>query len=85
MQAVRGVRAVTSQSLPHGAYTATPCRSCRSPKPSRCYLCGACWAALPEPTRRALNKRDGRALARLGALHAHIDNEQPLNELEITS
>ncbi|MGW6391142.1 hypothetical protein ACWFR1_11695 [Streptomyces sp. NPDC055103] len=73
---------MTGQSKPRGAYTATACRSCRTPKPSRWYLCGACWAALPEPARRALNRRDGQALARL---RAHIDSEQPLEELEITT
>lgn len=75
---------MTGQSLPRGAYTATPCRACRAPKPSRWYLCGACWAALPEAARRALNRRDGRAFARLRELHAHIDSGQPLEELEIT-
>ncbi|BBA98289.1 hypothetical protein RVR_4422 [Actinacidiphila reveromycinica] len=75
---------MTGQSLPRGAYTATPCRACRTPKPARWYLCGGCWAALPAPARRALNRRDGHALARLRELHAHIDSEQPLNELEIT-
>ncbi|MET9321927.1 hypothetical protein ABZX75_17295 [Streptomyces sp. NPDC003038] len=68
-----------------GAYTATPCRACRIPKPPHLYLCGACWGALPAAARRALNKRDGRAFARLRELHAHIDSEQPLEELEITS
>jgi hypothetical protein len=75
---------VTGQSRPRGAYTATPCRSCRTPKPSNWYLCGACWNALPAPARRALNKRDGKAVPRLRELHAHIDSEQPLEELEIT-
>ncbi|MFD3844769.1 hypothetical protein ACFWVB_02615 [Streptomyces microflavus] len=74
---------MTGQSLPRGAYTASPCRACRTPKPVRWYLCGTCWAALPEAARRALNKRDGKALARLRALHAHIDSGRPLNELEI--
>ncbi|MFD6935286.1 hypothetical protein ACFWAP_03890 [Streptomyces goshikiensis] len=76
---------MTGQSLPRGAYTASPCRACRHPKPVRWYLCGGCWAALPEKARRALNRRDGQALARLRQLHAHIDSEQPLEELEITA
>ncbi|MEU6929016.1 hypothetical protein AB0A05_07610 [Streptomyces sp. NPDC046374] len=69
---------------PRGAYTASPCRSCRTPKPSRWYLCGACWNALPTPARRALNRCDSRAFARLRELHAHLDSGLPLEELEIT-
>ena len=70
-----------------GAYTATPCRSCRTPKPVRLYLCPACWGMLPPAARRLLNdSRDrGRALARLRELHAHIDAGLPLGELEITA
>lgn len=67
-----------------GAYTATPCRSCRTPKPARLYLCTQCWNALPDKARAALNIRDDQALRRLRELHAHIDSEQPLEELEIT-
>ncbi|WP_267487048.1 hypothetical protein [Streptomyces sp. DH12] len=76
---------MTGQSRPRGAHALTPCRRCRTPKPVRWYLCGACWALLPVPTRRALNRRDGQALARLRALHGHIDRGLPLTELEITS
>ncbi|MFF3096749.1 MULTISPECIES: hypothetical protein [Streptomyces] len=75
---------MTPRTLPPGAYTATPCRSCQTPKPSRWYLCGPCWRALPLAARRALDKRDGKALARLRQLHAHIDSGRPLAELEIT-
>ncbi|MEV3895376.1 hypothetical protein [Streptomyces anulatus] len=75
---------MSPRTLPPGKYTATPCRSCRSPKPSYLYLCPPCWRALPQAARRALDKRDGKALARLRQLHAHIDSEQPLEELEIT-
>lgn len=75
---------MTGQSLPRGAYTGNPCRSCRSPKPSRWYVCGGCWSLLPEKARRALNRRDGQALARLRELHTHIDSGRPLAELEIT-
>ncbi|MGW6416339.1 hypothetical protein [Streptomyces sp. NPDC055055] len=69
-----------------GAYTATPCRSCRTPKPARLYLCTQCWNALPAKARTALKLRDDRAkaLRRLRELHAHIDSGQPLAELEIT-
>ncbi|MFF4292175.1 hypothetical protein ACFY0N_00795 [Streptomyces vinaceus] len=75
---------MTGGTYPRGAYTASPCRSCRHPKPVRWYLCGRCWEALPAAARRLLNRRDDRAPARLRELHAHIDSEQPLEELEIT-
>lgn len=74
-----------NQPTPRGAYTATPCRACRKPKPSRLYLCGNCWDQLPPDTRRALNRKDGQALARLRQLHAHINSGLPLADLEITS
>jgi hypothetical protein len=67
-----------------GAYTATPCRACSKPKPSRFYLCARCWLLLPDLTRQALERRDDQALARLRALHAHIDSGHPLADLEIT-
>jgi hypothetical protein len=72
------------QRTPRGAYTATPCRACRTPKPSRHYLCPSCWGQLPDAARRALNRRDGKAFARLRELHAHIDAGRALGELEIT-
>ncbi|MFD4315054.1 hypothetical protein [Streptomyces sp. NPDC058548] len=75
---------MTGQIRPRGAYTATPCRACRTPKPVRLYLCTACWNALPEKAQRALKKRDDQAHGRLRQLHDHIDSEQPLEELEIT-
>lgn len=74
-----------NQRTPRGAYTATPCRSCRKPKPSRLYLCPDCWDQLTPEARRELNKLDGQALARLRTLHAHIDSGLPLADLEITS
>lgn len=76
---------MTGGQPPRGAYTATPCRACRAPKPSRWYLCGACWALLPAPARTALNQRGDKALARLRELHTHIDSGRPLAQLEITS
>ncbi|MCY0957671.1 hypothetical protein [Streptomyces sp. H27-H5] len=75
---------MTGRSLPRGAYTATPCRACRTPKPSRMYLCPACWAQLTPAAARALNRVDSHALARLRQLHSHIDSGLPLAELEIT-
>jgi hypothetical protein len=68
-----------------GAYAATPCRACRTPKPSRWYLCGSCWGLLTPATREALNRADSHALSRLRQLHAHIDAGRPLPELVITT
>lgn len=62
----------------------TPCPACGTPKPCRHYLCAPCWDQLPDPTRRALNRRDGKALTRLRQLHHHIDRGRPLANLEIT-
>jgi hypothetical protein len=73
-----------SGRLPRPGARTSPCRSCRSPKPPRWYLCAACWSLIPERARRALNRRDGRALARLRELHAHIDRELPLADLEVS-
>ncbi|WP_433856724.1 hypothetical protein [Streptomyces kronopolitis] len=72
---------------PRGAYTGSPCRSCRRPKPSRLYLCAGCWFQIPAAARRALSERGdrARAIARLRQLHDHIDAEQPLGDLEITA
>lgn len=69
------------------SHTTTPCRACRTPKPSGLYLCPNCWAQLPPAAQRLLNARGdrARALARLRQLHAHIDAERPLRELEITT
>lgn len=69
--------------MPRGVFTGRPCRSCRMPISSRFYLCDACWALLPAPARRALSKRDDRAMARLRELYDHIDRGLPLTELEI--
>lgn len=67
-------------------FTGSPCRSCGTPKPSRLYLCGGCWAQIPAAARRALNARGNRglALARLRELYDHIDAGRPLGDLEIT-
>lgn len=70
--------------MPRGGATRRPCRACATLIPSRLYLCRACWALLPAPTRAALSRRDNRALLRLRVLYAHIDRELPLADLEIT-
>ncbi|MEV0114651.1 hypothetical protein AB0H77_15565 [Streptomyces sp. NPDC050844] len=62
----------------------TPCRSCRSPRPPRMYLCGNCWSQLPAAARRALNRKDSRAIARLRELHTQLDAGVPLSEIQVT-
>ena len=74
-----------NRPAPRGAYTATPCRACRTPKPSRWYLCGSCWDQLTPAARNALNRADSHALSRLRQLHAHIDAGRPLPDLVITT
>ncbi|MGA5496675.1 hypothetical protein ACPCSP_20170 [Streptomyces cinereoruber] len=76
---------MTGRSTPRGAYTGRPCRGCRTPIPSRLYLCGDCWDQLPPVARRALNRRDDQATARLRQLYDHVDSGRPLAELEITA
>lgn len=61
-----------------------PCRVCRTPRPRRMYLCRDCWFELPELARRALNRRDSRAFARLRELHKQIDAGVPLTGIRIS-
>jgi len=49
------------------------------------YLCITCWFALPDVTRRALNRRDRQAMARLQELYGQITNGVPLAEIRITA
>ena len=69
-----------------GAYTASPCRACRAPKPVRLYLCGNCWGQLPAPAQRALKRSGdrGAALRRLRELQQQIDDGRALSEIEVT-
>ncbi|MGW6210975.1 hypothetical protein [Streptomyces sp. NPDC055109] len=62
----------------------TPCRACQTPKPLRMYLCPTCWKQLPAHTRRALNRRDSQAFARLRELHRQVDASVPLAEIQVT-
>lgn len=62
----------------------TPCRSCKTPKSSRLYLCPTCWSSLSTPARRALNRKDSHALARLRELHQQIDGGRPLPDITVT-
>jgi hypothetical protein len=63
----------------------SPCPACRRPKTAGLYLCRTCWPQLPLAARRALYRRDARALARLRALLAQIEAGVPLNQIEVTS
>jgi hypothetical protein len=62
----------------------TPCRSCQTPKALRLYLCPVCWGQLPATARRALNRRDSKATARLCELHRQVDAGIPLGEVQVT-
>lgn len=62
----------------------TPCRACQTPKPLRMYLCPNCWKQLLAHTRRALNRRDSQAFARLRELHRQVDAGVPLAEIQVT-
>lgn len=48
------------------------------------YLCGNCWGRLSAATRRALNRKDSRAVARLRELHQQLDAGIPLEEIQVT-
>ncbi|QKW06993.1 hypothetical protein HUT18_11860 [Streptomyces sp. NA04227] len=78
---------MAASRTPRGAYTGSLCRSCRTPKPSRLYLCAGCWFQIPAASRRALSGRGDRggAITRIRQLHDHIDAGQPLGDLEITA
>ncbi|WP_326729011.1 hypothetical protein [Streptomyces phaeochromogenes] len=82
--AVLAICALLHRDRRRTAMATTPCRSCRTPKPSRIYLCAGCWAALTAETRRSLNRRDSKALARLRELHQQIDAGVPLAEIGVT-
>ncbi|TLQ45780.1 hypothetical protein [Streptomyces marianii] len=63
---------------------ATPCPCCRGSKGRGKYLCLACWSSLPGFTRRALNRRDSHAMARLRELHRQIATGVPMSEIRVT-
>lgn len=69
-----------------GILASSPCRSCRTPKPVRLYLCGNCWDQLPPATQRALKRSGdrGAALSRLRQLHQQIDGGRALPDIEVT-
>jgi hypothetical protein len=49
------------------------------------YLCIVCWFALSDVTRRALNRRDRQAMARLQELYRQITAGVALAEIRITA
>lgn len=63
----------------------TPCltRCGRQRVPGR-YLCPACWRKIPGASRRALNQRDSRAMARLRELHSQLVAGVPLGKIEVS-
>jgi hypothetical protein len=49
------------------------------------YVCLGCWSGLSMTARRALNRRDSRAMARLQELYEQLGNDVPLAEIRITA
>ncbi|MFI1723889.1 hypothetical protein [Streptomyces sp. NPDC020489] len=62
----------------------TPCPCCRQPKARSLYLCSLCWGTLPGLTRRALSRRDSKAMDRLQELHRQLAAGRPLAEIQVT-
>lgn len=66
--------------------TAARCPGCPSGvRGAGKYLCLGCWNSLTMTARRALNRRDSRAFARLRELHRQLDASVPLSEIRITA
>lgn len=63
-----------------------PCRTCRTPRPPRTYLCRNCWNQLPTAAQTALTRRDtqAKARARLRELHRQLDAGVALTEIQVT-
>jgi predicted RNA-binding protein YlxR (DUF448 family) len=65
--------------------TATRCPACPTGMKGRGkYLCLDCWNALSALARRALNRRDSKAFARVRELHRQLDASVPLDEIQVT-
>jgi hypothetical protein len=60
------------------------CPCCDGPKLRPHYLCRTCWAGLPAPARRALNRRDSTARLRLLELHRQLADGVTLEQIQIT-
>jgi hypothetical protein len=61
-----------------------PCRGCNGIKRLGQYLCTGCWSQLPDPTRAALNIKDGMPAARrLASMLEQIRNGVPLSEVDV--
>lgn len=64
--------------------TSRPCPCCRQPKGAGKYLCFACWGNLPCTARRALSRRDSKAVDRLQELYRQVAAGVPLAEIQVT-
>lgn len=65
--------------------TAARCPGCQSgTRRTGMYLCLGCWNKLTAAARRALNRRDSKAFARLRELHQQLDASVPHSEIRIT-
>lgn len=60
------------------------CPACQGPKRAQLYVCPGCWATLQPAARRALNRRDADAAARLIELHRQLHRGVPLHKIAIT-
>lgn len=66
------------------AMATTPCPSCRQPKGPGKYLCWTCWGSLSGLARRALSRRDSKAMDRLQELYRQLAAGVPLAEIRVT-
>lgn len=65
--------------------TTAPCPGCPDGrKGTGKYLCLTCWNTLTAAARRALNRRDSKAFARLRELHSQINASTPLADIQVT-
>ena len=66
-------------------WDAQECPACHEAKRANVYICGGCWATLQPAARRALNRRDDRALQRLRELLDQLAAGVPLYRIEIAA
>ncbi len=67
-----------------GGAAMTCCPSCKRSRNPGMYLCLDCWLTLPGGTRRALKRKDDRALVRLRELYRSVETGVPLAEIRVT-
>jgi hypothetical protein len=60
------------------------CPACGAPKASGQYLCRGCWFSLDASARRALWRKDGLALKRLGELFEQIKAGVALPDIRVS-